>query len=528
MEVRVLDTSGLEKDNLIQTIPELQKARFLISGKNGQHGLIFAASISHLWCIEAIDIATQRQSLLQDKKWFLALQLTSMSEESEEDKFSTTHEIQTLYAYDLFINKQFREAMLEFSKLKTDPTNVINLFPDLLPSCEPSSTINKMSSSMTHSELMRELPKLADKDLENGLLALIDYLVEIRQQINYNHDKMQSNAKPFGRNPKTLLSIIDTTLLKCYLETNDSFVASLIRLNNCHLEESEKILKSYKKYGELIILYQTKGQHKRALTLLKTSSLFGFERTVQYLQHLGAEHKRLIFEFADWVLQEHPQEGLKIFTEDIQEVENLPRADILDFLLKSHKALVIPYLEHIIDIWSEVKPLFHNILISQYKEKIFEFQADPSLHEMHQKQLQLKEIRAKLINFLKSSNYFAADKVLVDFPYNDLFEERAIVLGKLGKHEKVLAIYIQILGDVDKAIEYCNEVYSSGGTSHHEVYIILIRILLNPPSTPPYSDVKLHPKFEKCDIESVLDILDKNATRINPHNVLSVSFSTSN
>lgn len=57
-----------------------------------------------------------------------------------------------------------------------------------------------------------------------------------------------------------MLSIIDTTLLKCYLETNDSFVASLIRLNNCHLEESEKILKSYKKFGELIILYQTKGE----------------------------------------------------------------------------------------------------------------------------------------------------------------------------------------------------------------------------------------------------------------------------
>lgn len=526
VEVRVLDTSGLEKDNLIQTIPELQKARFLISGKTDQQGLIFAASISHLWCIEAIDIATQRQSLLQDKKWFLALQITTMSDESEEDKHSITHEIQTLYAYDLFINKQFREAMLEFSKLKTDPTNVINLFPDLLPSCEPVSVANKMTSSMTQSELMREMPKLADKDLENGLMALIDYLVEIRQQINYNHDKVQSNAKSFGRNPKTLLSVIDTTLLKCYLETNDSFVASLIRLNNCHLEESEKILKSYKKYGELIILYQTKGQHKRALTLLKTSNLFGYERTVQYLQHLGAEHKRLIFEFADWVLQEHPQEGLKIFTEDIQEVENLPRADVLDFLLKSHKSLVVPYLEHIIDVWSEVKPLFHNILITQYKEKVFEYQADPDLQQVHQKKLQLKETREKLINFLKLSNKYAADKVLVDFPYNDLFEERAIVLGKLGKHEKVLAIYFQILGDIEKAVAYCDEVYAATGTSHHEVYIILIRILLNPPTTPPYSDVKLHPKCLQPDVESVLDILDKNARRINPHSALMVRMAT--
>jgi Vam6/Vps39-like protein vacuolar protein sorting-associated protein 39 len=519
IEVRVLDTSGLEKNNFIQAIPELQKIRFLISGKNGQQGLIFAASTSHLWCIQAIDIATQRQRLLEDKKWFLALQLTAMSDESESDKSSMKHEIQTLYAYDLFINKQFREAMLEFSKLKTDPTNVINLFPDLLPSCEPSSTVsNKMSSSMPQTELLREISKLADKDLENGLMALIDYLVEIRQQI-----KVQSNAKSFGRNQKTLLSIIDTTLLKCYLETNDSFVASLIRLNNCHLEESEKILKSYRKYGELIILYQTKGQHKRALTLLKTSNLFEYGRTIQYLQHLGAEHKRLIFEFSDWVLKEYPQEGLKIFTEDIQEVENLPKADVLDFLLKNHKLLAIPYLEHIIDVWNEPKPLFHNILITQYREKILEYQNDPDLNVVHQKKLQLQETRAKLINFLKSSNKYAADKVLVEFPYNDFLEERAIVLGKLEKHEKVLAIYFQILGDIDKAVAYCDEVYTTAGTTHHEVYITLIRILLNPPTTPPYSEVKLHPKCLQPDVESVLHILDKYSTRINPHSALAVS-----
>lgn len=376
----------------------------------------------------------------------------------------------------------------------------------------------QMSSSMVESELMREIPKLTDKDLENGLLALIDYLVEIRSQVG-----KLGNTKAFGRNPSRLLSIIDTTLLKCYLETNDSFVSSLIRLNNCHLEESEKILKSYKKFGELIILYQTKGQHKRALTLLKTSDLFNYERTIQYLQHLGADHKKLIFEFADWVITEHPHDGLKIFTEDIQEVENLPRADVLDFLLKNHKALVIAYLEHIINVWSEVKPLFHNILVQQYKEQIFNLQSDPDFEKVHQKKIQLQSVRDKLINFLKSSNYYAAEKVLVDFPFTDLFEERAIVLGKLNKHEKVLAIYIQILGDVDKAIGYCDNVYAIAASEQHEVYLILIRLLLNPPTVPPYSDVPLHPKCLQADIDSVLGILENYAKRINPHSALMVS-----
>ncbi|CAO1435563.1 unnamed protein product [Diamesa tonsa] len=523
VEIRVLDTSGLEKDNLIQVIPDLHKARFLISGKSNMSGLIFVASLSHLWCIEAIDIDTQRKSLLHDKKWFLALQLTNLSNESESDKSGMINLIHRKYADDLFINKQFREAMLEFLKLNSDPCDVIRLFPDLVPSYEniSNSTNSKILPSSIQLDQLNNLPKLADKDLENALLALIEYLVEVRR---YSQDKPKSsNSKTVGRKPATLLSIIDTTLLKCYLETNDSLVSSLIRLNNCHLEESEKILKSYKKYGELIILYQTKGQHKRALTLLKNSNFFGYERTIQYLQHIGSGHKQIIFEFAGWILETHPVEGLKIFTEDISDVETLPRADVLDFLLKNHKLLVVPYLEHIIQIWNENKPLFHKILIQQYKDNILQLKNDEDFMQSHQKQLQIIAIREKLLMFLKSSDKYAADEVLVDFPYNDLFEERAVVLGKLQKHDKVLAIFIQILGDVKKAIEYCDNVYSTANTtSYNDVYIILLKTLICPPTVPPYSEVKLHPSCLQPDVENVLEILDKNAMRINPYNALAI------
>lgn len=56
------------------------------------------------------------------------------------------------------------------------------------------------------------------------------------------------------------------------MQTNDSLVAPLLRLNLCHLEEAEKTLKKYDKYEELIILYQTKEKHKRALELLQTQA----------------------------------------------------------------------------------------------------------------------------------------------------------------------------------------------------------------------------------------------------------------
>lgn len=73
VEVRVLDASGSMKDTFIQTLPEVQKARHLARSKKG---LLFAASVSQLYCIQGVDIQKQCQSLLQQKKFQLALQLT--------------------------------------------------------------------------------------------------------------------------------------------------------------------------------------------------------------------------------------------------------------------------------------------------------------------------------------------------------------------------------------------------------------------------------------------------------------------
>lgn len=76
-------------------------------------------------------------------------------------------------------------------------------------------------------------------------------------------------------------------------QINDALVAPLLRINNCRLEEAERMLLQHGKYSELIILYQTKGQHRKALELLRDqakepdSSLEGYQGTKNYLQQLG-------------------------------------------------------------------------------------------------------------------------------------------------------------------------------------------------------------------------------------------------
>lgn len=105
--------------------------------------------------------------------------------------------------------------MKEFAKLNTDPCDVIRLFPDLWPQDGPMSTPTKNSSAAAVAA-KTILPKLVDKDLEMGLLALIDYLIEVRN--NLQKELSTSDSKSQQNNTNRLLTIIDTTLLKCYLQ----------------------------------------------------------------------------------------------------------------------------------------------------------------------------------------------------------------------------------------------------------------------------------------------------------------------
>ena len=267
------------------------------------------------------------------------------------------------------------------------------------------------------------------------------------------------------------LQIIDTTLLKCYLQTNDALVASLLRLkdNHCHLEEAERVLKKASKHTELVIFYNTKGLHRKALELLhkhaakQDSVLHGHQRTVTYLQNLGAEHINLICEFSTWVIKSHPEDALLIFTEDVDTVESLPRSKVLDYLMQTSKELVIPYLEHLILVWLETNPLFHNTLILRYKEDLVARFSEKELLSCQD------PIRRKLMNLLRKEPVsYTAHFILPQFPLDCLYEERAVLLGEAARHKEALAIYVHVLGDLKAALEYADR-YQKNGTKVYQV-----------------------------------------------------------
>uniref|UniRef100_A0A668S1C1 CNH domain-containing protein n=1 Tax=Oreochromis aureus TaxID=47969 RepID=A0A668S1C1_OREAU len=456
---RYVEIRTFEPRLLVQSV-ELQRPRFITSaGPN----IVYVASNHFVWRLVPVSIATQIRQLLQDKQFELALQLAKMKDDSDGDKKQQIHHIQNLYAFNLFCQKRFDDSMQVFAKLGTDPTHVIGLYPDLLP-----------GDYRKQLHYPNPLPALSGAELEKAHLALIDYLTQKRshlvKQLNDSDPSTTSplmEGTPTIKSRKKLLQIIDTTLLKCYLHTNVALVSPLLRLenNHCHIEESEYVLKKAHKYSELIILYEKKGLHQKALQVLldqstkANSPLKGHERTVQYLQRLGAENLGIIFEFSPWVLKMCPEDGLKIFTEDLTEVECLPRDKVLQFLKDGFKELAIPYLEHIIYVWEEKGPEYHNVLIQLYlgrvqvlmKEYLKLLPKGASAVPAGKENGELGEFRNKLLTFLDISTCYEPARLISDFPFDGLLEERALLLGRMGKHEQALFIYVHILKDTHMA-----------------------------------------------------------------------------
>ena len=214
--------------------------------------------------------------------------------------------------------------------MKTDPSHIIALLPGLLP--------DSYRSKLNFDEFY---PQLNAKEQEDAIASLIDYLqfkrAEFLKQIEATTTNSNSNAaaasnnafqlvplidgRPVLRTKSQILQIIDTTLLKCYLKSKENLVQFFLRrdANFLHLEESERLLVQHNKITELIILYEKKEAHEKALNLLlseslkSNSSLAGYKHMVDYLKKLGNKHLPLIFKYAKVVLEAEPHFGMRVF-----------------------------------------------------------------------------------------------------------------------------------------------------------------------------------------------------------------------
>merc|ERR1719391_1637025 len=85
------------------------------------------------------------------------------------------------------------------------------------------------------------------------------------------------------------VEVLDTTLVKCYLKVYDrggrGILTPFLRSadKQCHLRETETVLKEAEKYEELTVFYRTRGLHKKALKMLEKL----FSKTVNGIDNYG-------------------------------------------------------------------------------------------------------------------------------------------------------------------------------------------------------------------------------------------------
>ncbi|KAG0169936.1 Vacuolar morphogenesis protein 6 [Apophysomyces sp. BC1034] len=477
-------------------------------------------------------------------------QIDAVHVENKEEKLRA---IRTAYANDLFRRGEYNTALGLFQELDAHPADVIRLYPEMISGslAETSSlkdeedllmaplrkkksasedgddkdskderpasrASNRSRATVTTTRSSQKDVSLTGYNLHDAVNQLIRFLTDKRQRLSkklHGSPRSQKPTKPVeGQDHDDLLyqaSLVDTALLKSYMMTNDALVGPLLRVqNNCDVQECETILLDKKKYKELVDLYNCKGLHADALDLLAKlgqqadGPLRGVLPTVRYLQRLGSSQLDLVLNYSRWVLEKDPRLGMDIFIDDLAEVETFPREKILHHLESISSDLSILYLEYILEELQDNSPEFHNRLAIAYLDEILSVKPDD--------QERKAEVRSRMLNFLRSSTHYRAEKILIRLPMDDLFEERAVLLSRIGQHDQALDIYVYKLKNYAMAEEYCTKVYQEDPEKGERMYLTLLRVYLQPSNN------------QKPPLEPALDLLAHHGSHINASEVLSL------
>ncbi|KAI8335046.1 vacuolar sorting protein 39 domain 2-domain-containing protein [Chlamydoabsidia padenii] len=521
-----VEVRNIQSLALVQHI-EVSNAKYLNQGK-----LVYVATNSQIWRLTPFSFSSQLDQLVQKHAYEEAVSLLEQIDTVlVEDKEEKLDMIRSAHARDLFLHGEYDTALGLFQELDTPAAKVIELYPSvisgklakiqehhhhsddaLMTTCPSSPKDTNAADQLTNNDTRpdKSIP-LTDARLQEAITYLIRFLTDKRQKLSKQlaaahvvlatsslsslstSASSSSTAILSNPTPQELLeqaSLVDTTLLKSYMQTNDALVGPLLRVqNHCDVKECETILMDKKKHKELDCTRTHWIYSQSKLGQQTDGPLRGVIPTIRYLQRLGLDHFDLVLFYSRWVLESDPVRGMDIFIDDLAQVEHFPRDRIIQHLTTISDHLTIQYLEYIMDELHDQTPDFHNRLAIAYLQKI----------KMDQ-----------LLQFLADSTYYRAEKILSRLPMDDLYEERAVLLSRIGQHDKALDIYVYKLKRYSMAEEYCTKIYRDDPTKGKEMYLTLLKVYLQP-------STKRQPL-----IKPALDLLSHHGSNIDASQVLAI------
>jgi hypothetical protein len=413
--------------------------------------------------------------------------------------------IQKQFGLKLFDQMDFEQAIDKFEAADLRPQEVVAMFPEL---------VNNAA----------ETPKRVSDERYGAITAVSTYLESSRE-------RLESFAEDDGMQESGMIAV-NTALLKCYVLTKNSrklseHVQLPAPLCPCDVLDCAEFLLHHDKHDDAVSLYQSHGRHRDALQLLKDIGENddvggdGMRSTVEYLQRLGAKDEELVCEFSVWILKKDQRAGLSIFTgidsriaqDAAGEDTGIAPTRVREHLRQHSPRCVRGYLEHVVSRGNTSEEL-HNELITLYLQQLNDLEATMG----DQPTPEYQDTRTKLFGVLRDSKYYNAAMLLENSSFNvqNMPEERALLLSRVGEHVQALHIFVHRMGEERKAEDYCASVYHSGDENCDDVYLALLKVYLVPqdPYRPRIEAAMrvLASHNDKMDTSKVLDMLPPETT----------------
>ncbi|XP_009619069.1 vacuolar sorting protein 39 [Nicotiana tomentosiformis] len=459
------------------------------------------------------------------------------------------------YAHFLFENGSYEEAMEHFLASQVEITYVLALYPSIIvPKSsfipEPQKFVDVADApylsrgSSGLSDDLDSTPSIVlesdELDIEskkmshNTLMGLIKYLQKKRYSviekataegteevvsdavgdnfISYGTSRSKKPTKgrthaPITSVARDMAAILDTALLQALLLTGQSSAATdfLKALNYCDVKICQEFLQKRMQYACLLELYRSNSMHREALKLLhqlveeskseqiplELSTKFKPDMIIEYLKPLCATDPMLVLVFSLPVLESCPMQTIELFLSG-----NIP-ADLVNSYLKQHAPnMQATYLELMLAMnENSISRNLQNEMVQIYLSEVLDLYAELNTQQKWDEKT-YSPTRKKLLSALESISGYNPEVLLKRLPPDALYEERAVLLGKMNQHELALSIYVHKLHVPELALSYCDRVYDSGlqqhsAKSYGNIYLTLLQIYLNPTKTTKNFEKKI-------------------------------------
>ncbi|KAF5205069.1 Vacuolar sorting protein [Thalictrum thalictroides] len=524
------------------------------------NNFVIAASDNSLYGLFPVPLGAQIVQLTASGNFEEALALCKMlPPEDSSLRAAKEASIHLRYGHYLFDNTRFEEAMEQFLASQVDVTYVLSLFPSIVQPkslaipepekvAEYAEDVSYLSraSSDTSEDTELSLPShMLDSDnnilLEskkksyNSLIALVKFLQKKRYTIlerataegteeivldvvgesNLSSDssrskyayKERSNIH-IGSGSREMATILDTALVQALLLTGQS-AATLELLkgpNYCDVKICEEFLLQKNYSSALLELYKCNGMHREALKLLiqlleesksdklqpESTEVFKPDMIIEYLKPLCDTDPILVLEYSMHVLETFPTQTIELFLSG-----NIPADLVNSYLKQNAPSMQSTYLELMLAMNENgISGNLQNEMVQIYLSEVLEMYVDLSSQKKWDEKV-YSPCRKKLLSTLESISQYNPEALLKRLPADALYEERAIILGKMNQHELALSLYVHKLHVPELALAYCDRVYETGQHqprtgSHGNIYVNLMQIYLNPQRTTKEFEKRIH------------------------------------